>query len=346
MKSINLLGLTARELESVAVDLGSSKYKGRQLFKWLYKKRETDFRIMTDLSLELRNLLKEKYCFRGLNAEEIFRSSDGTEKTLFRLDDNLFIETVRIPDKDKATACVSSQVGCPLGCRFCATGKIGFRRNLSTGEIIGQLLFLRDRYGRQAFDNVVFMGMGEPLLNYKNTLKAVEIISSEIGLSISAKRITISTVGITPQIIALADSGIKANLAISLHAATDEKRRRLVPAAQKYPLHEIAEAAKYFARKRKKRVTFEYILFKGINDGGEDILELANLTKGIPCKINILAYNPVPGLPYARPSNEEINSFSKALYPRAPAVTVRKSRGMDIEAACGQLAGKSLRTKS
>jgi len=343
MEKIDLLGYTSNELEDLMQEWGEQRFKGRQLFKWLYNLRQTDFEKMTNLSRPLRSKLSERFIFTGLKDERISISADGTAKLLFRLNDDHFIEAVRIPDKEKATACVSSQAGCPLGCRFCATGQIGYHRDLSTGEIIGQLLYMRHKYGEDAFENIVFMGMGEPLLNYENLIRSVGIISSEMGLSLSAKKITVSTIGIVPKIYSLADSGWKVNLAISLHAPTDEKRKKVMPAARAYPLYEVMKAAKYFAEKRKKRVTFEYILFDGFNDTVQDVRYLSSLVKGVPCKINILAYNPVEGLEYRRPSEDKVNEFARNLYPRAPAVTVRKSRGLDIEAACGQLAAKSTR---
>jgi 23S rRNA (adenine2503-C2)-methyltransferase len=340
MNRINLLGTTVSEMENIMADLGEKRFKGRQLFKWLYNSMQPDFTWMTNLSVALRQKLAGKYTFTFPRLEKLSKSKDGTEKSLLALDDGLFIETVLIPDGLKRTVCVSSQAGCPLGCKFCATGLIGFKRNLTVGEIIGQLIHLRREHGNDSFHNIVFMGMGEPLLNYDNMLKAVGIISSEIGLSLSAHRITVSTVGIVPRIYTLADSGIKVNLAISLHAATDEKRKRLMPVARLYNLTELMSAARYFAVKRKKRITFEYILFEGFNDSPSDVRALADLVRGIPCKINILAYNPVGILPFHRPLDDKVNEFAKLLYPRAPAVTVRKSRGLDIEAACGQLAGK------
>ncbi len=340
MRKTNLLGFTLADLESLLVEMGEKKYKGRQIFKWLYGSLRYDFNLMTDLTKELREKLDAKYTFVGLQPEKVSKSRDGTEKILFRLNDNKFIETVLISDGIKRTICVSTQVGCPIKCSFCATGLMGFKRNLTLGEILGQLLYAREQYGVDAFRNIVFMGMGEPLLNYDNLVQSIKIISSSIGFSLSARKVTISTVGIVPKIYTLADSGLKVNLAISLHAATDKKRRRVLSIPTKYNLHSLMAAAACFARKRKKRVTFEYILFKGLNDSKEDALALAELVKGIPCKINILAYNPVENVPYRRPSEEEIDNFSKLLYPRAPAVTVRKSRGRDIDAACGQLAGK------
>ncbi len=340
MERINLLGNTVDDLEKLMLNFGEKPYRARQLFKWLYHLRQYDFSRMTNLSKSLRSDLLERFVFDGPEIEKIAASDDGTEKLLFRLADGSYIESVIIPDGDKNTVCVSTQVGCALDCAFCATGKAGFIRNLTTGEIVGQLLYIRERGGAEAFHNIVFMGMGEPLLNYKNMVAAVGIISSEIGLSVSAKRVTVSTAGIVPGIIRLADSGLKVNLAISLHAASDKKRMVLMPIAKKYRLAELMKAARYFAIERKKRVTFEYILFKGFNDSKVDALELARLVEGIPCKINILAYNPVNGLPYERPSDDDVDRFGKLLYPRAPAVTVRKSRGLDIAAACGQLAGK------
>ncbi len=343
MSRINLLGYTVSDMEKLMLDLGEKKFKGRQLFKWLYGSLQNNFRQMSDLSLALRDKLSEKYVFDCPPIDKVSVSKDGTEKYLFRLADDELIESVLIPDSagEKATVCVSSQAGCPLGCKFCATGLAGYRRNLTVGEIIGQLLAVRNRYGMDAFHNIVFMGMGEPLLNYDNLVKSIEIISSSLGLSLSARRITVSTVGLVPQIYALADTRLKVNLAISLHAATDEKRRELMPVAKSYSLKQIIKAAEYYTQTRKRRVTFEYLIFRGFNDSPEDAMKLAEIIRGVPCKINILAYNPVGNLPYQRPTDEEVNEFGKILYPRAPAVTVRKSRGLDIEAACGQLAGKS-----
>jgi len=345
MDKTNLLGNTIGDLEQLMLSLGEQRFKGRQLFKWLYNLQQYDFGEMTDLSLGLRKKLSGQYFFSGLEAEEIKQSSDGTEKFLFRLEDGAFIESVLIPDGDKRTICISSQAGCALGCRYCATGKIGFGRDLSAGEIIGQLLYLRERDGMDAFRNIVLMGMGEPLLNYDNVKKSIEIISSEIGLSLSAKKITVSTAGIVPGIYRLADSDLKVNLAISLNAATDDKRAKLMPVARKYNLKELMEAARYFAQKRKKRITFEYIIFAGFNDSRQDAIDLARLIRGVPCKINILSLNPVAGIPYKRPSDDTVDEFARILYPRAPAVTVRKSRGIDIGAACGQLAGKKVYKK-
>jgi 23S rRNA (adenine2503-C2)-methyltransferase len=340
VEKINLLGSSEADLEKLMRSLGFEKYKGRQLFKWLYGSLQSNFEMMSDLSRELRSKLIENYTFDDLKLVESRKSRDGTEKLLFQLEDGIPIETVLIPERTKKAICVSSQAGCALKCNFCATGQIGFKRNLKVGEIIGQLLFVRKKYGPDAFQNIVFMGMGEPLLNYSNVVKTVDIISSSIGLSLSARKVTISTAGIVPGIYRLADSGLKVNLAISLNSAIEEKRNQLMPVARKYGLAKLKEAARYYAKKKKKRITFEYILFDGINDTTKDALTLARLVEGIPCKINILSYNSVDGLSYRKPSEGRINDFAKYLYPRTPAVTVRKSRGEDIKAACGQLAGE------
>ncbi len=340
MSKNNLIGYSLADCENLAVKLGDKKYKGRQLFKWLYRQRADSFDIMTDLSLPLRKQLSDGFIIDHIVSVKGQISTDGTEKLLFKLGPDEFIETVIIPEAGKRTVCVSTQVGCPMGCTFCATGNMGYRRNLTVGEIIGQLLYIQKRDGGDLIDNIVFMGMGEPLLNYYNLIESIKIISSELGLSISAKKITVSTVGIIPQIIKLADSGLKVNLAISLHAADDKKRKEIIKTAKKNELKSLMQAAEYFARKRKKRVTFEYILFKGFNDSHEDALKLSRIIQGISCKINILAYNPVKDTGFKTPGDSDVDNFAKFLYPRAPAVTVRKSRGKDIKAACGQLAGE------
>lgn len=324
--------------------MGEKPYHGRQLFKWLYKHRQYDFGLITDLSKDLRRRLEENCELRPLALIETEESADGTRKFLFRLEDGLPIESVLIPEEvGRRTVCVSSQVGCPLGCRFCATGAMGHSRNLTVGEIIGQLIHLRDSFGEDAFTNVVFMGMGEPLLNLDNVVEAAAIISAGDGLSLAAKKITISTAGIPAQIRRLADMKLKVRLAVSLNAAIQHKREQLMPIAAKYPLTDLMSAIEYYTRQTKFRVTFEYILFKGFNDTAEDVQAISRLVRGIPCKINLLAYNPIEGLDFERPSEESVNSFARQLYPRAPAVTVRTSRGTDIDAACGQLAAKQLR---
>jgi len=337
----NLIGCTSARMEQIMVELGEKPYRGRQLFKWLYKTRQYDFQLMTDLSRPARDRLSERFCFRTPVVKDVTTSIDGTRKFLFELDDGDGIETVLIPDAEsgRSTVCVSSQVGCALGCSFCATGRIGFRRDLSVGEILGQLIHLRDQYGDDVFTNVVFMGMGEPLLNLDNVLTAVAILSDGAGMSHAAKKVTISTAGIIPGIQTLAGSGCKARLAVSLNAATQEKRVRIMPLSRKYPLDDLMPSLKYYTSRTGTRVTFEYALFAGFNDGADDVKAFSRLVQGIPCKINLLVYNPVNDLPYERPSAERLDWFARQLYPHVPAVTVRKSRGADIGAACGQLAG-------
>lgn len=343
MQKQNLLGYTQPQLESLMVDLGEKPFRGRQLFKWLYNSRQFDFGQMTDFTKELRGRLADQYIAEPLRLSKEAVSKDGTRKFLFKLHDGYPVESVLIPDDERNTLCISSQSGCALGCRFCATGTMGLLRNLSVGEIIGQLVYVREKFGDEAFTNVVFMGMGEPLQNYGNIIEAIRIMSAPHGLAISAKKITVSTSGVTPKIRKLADTGLKCRLALSLHAATQAKRLRIMPVADTFGLEKLMEAVKYYAETTGQRVTIEYILFDGFNDTMDDVRALAHLVRGIPCKINILAYNEVPGLPFDRPTDEHVDWFGRMLYPRTPAVTVRKSRGRDIDAACGQLAARVLK---
>ncbi|MCK5126599.1 MAG: 23S rRNA (adenine(2503)-C(2))-methyltransferase RlmN [candidate division Zixibacteria bacterium] len=338
----NLCGYTRSEIEQLLTELGKKTFHGRQLYKWMYKNLVFDFEEMTDLSKDIRAVLSESYRISLPAIANRQKSGDGTEKFLFELDDGQYVESVLIPDDNsgRMTLCVSSQVGCALGCEFCATGRMGFIRDLTIGEIIAQPMTMRKLYGENAFDNMVFMGMGEPLLNYDNVMAAIDILTDSLGMMLGAKRITISTSGVARGIRKLANSGSKVKLAISLHASNNKLRRRLMPIANSYKLPDLMDAIKTWTSVYARRVTFEYILFKGVNDSKEHALELAKLIKGIPCKINLLSYNLVEGLDFERPSDEEVDAFAKILYPRAPAVTVRKSRGKDIDAACGQLAGR------
>jgi 23S rRNA (adenine2503-C2)-methyltransferase len=342
MEKQNLIGYTIEQCEELMVSLDEKPYRGRQLFKWLYSTRQYDFNLMSDISKSVRSALDEKYEFRFPKLVESQKSSDGTEKFLFHMDDGNPVETVLIPDdnSNRKTVCISSQVGCALACKFCATGTMGLLKDLSVGEILGQLIYLRENFGDNAFSNVVMMGMGEPLNNFENVCNMVKIATAPTGMAFSGKKITISTSGISPKIKKLADSGLKARLAVSLHAATQEKREKLMPVAKTFKLDKLFEAIKYYTDKTGYRVTFEYIVFKDFNDSMDDVMALSRIIRGIPCKINLLAYNPVDGLDFERPSDEKVDWFGRELYPRAPAVTVRKSRGRDIDAACGQLAAK------
>jgi len=339
MSKINLKNLWIEELEELLGKSGEKKYKAKQLAKWIYNKGITDFEQMTDLSKELRRKLKEiAYIERLKLIKRQISRIDQTEKFLFQLFDGKKIETVLMREKDRVTLCISTQVGCVLNCIFCATGKMGFERNLSAGEIVDQIICAKEHLKEnEKITNLVIMGMGEPLLNYENTLKAIRIIQSELGLSISAKRITLSTVGIVPRIYQLADQGLKIKLALSLNAPQDELRRKLIPITKKYPLSKVLEALKYYAKVNDTRVTFEYVLIKDINDSKEQAKELAKLIRGIPCKINLIPYNPIKNCPFKKPDEDTLQNFRDTLHPRAPAVTLRKSKGEDIQAACGQL---------
>jgi 23S rRNA (adenine2503-C2)-methyltransferase len=329
-------------MEQLLKQMGEQPFKGRQLFKWLYNNREYDFARMTNLSKDLRARLADMYAVEPLIPEKEAVSADGTIKFLFRLNDQHPIEAVLIPDdeSERKTLCISSQAGCALGCKFCATGTMGLLRDLTPGEIVGQMMYLRDRFGDNAFTNVVMMGMGEPLMNFNNVATALRIVTDSLGLGHAAKRITISTSGVSPKIKKLADTGLKTRLAVSLHAADQRKRERIMPVARTFKLDKLMEAIRYYTEKTGFRVTFEYIVFEDFNDTMDDVKALARLIQGIPCKINLLAYNPVDGLDFERPSDDKVDWFARQLYPRAPAVTVRKSRGQDIDAACGQLAAK------
>jgi len=338
---INLKELTLEEMLKLAVELGKKEYSGRQLYKWIFQRGVTDFKAMTDLGKPFRTLLDERCEVLKLQTKDSIASDDGTVKTVWRTADDLFIESVLIPDEDRLTLCVSSQAGCPIGCDFCATGKMGFKRNLSSGEIYDQyLLTMLSLKDDTRITNIVFMGMGEPLLNYDNLLKATNILSDQFGAGLSAKKITISTVGLVNGIYRLAEDNPRLNLAISLHTAIEDKRQKLIPIASKYPLAKLKEAAIHHAKVSDNRVTFEYLLIKDINDGIEDAKALAEYVRGIPCKINLITYNAVDGLAYKSPSRKAVLAFRDYLYPRTPAVTLRKSKGADIAAACGQLAGQ------
>lgn len=339
MDRVNLKGLWIEELESFLYKLGEKKYKAKQLAKWIYNKGVTDFEQMTDLSKDLRRKLSEvAYIGKLKLIKKQVSKIDQTEKFLFELFDGKRIETVLMRGKKRVTVCISTQVGCALNCIFCATGKSGFERNLSAGEIVNQIIAVKAYLKEdEKITNIVIMGMGEPLLNYENTVKAIRIIQSEIGLSISAKRITVSTSGIAPKIHQLADEGLKIKLALSLNTPDDELRRKLMPITKKYPLSEVLEALRYYAKKNDARITFEYVLIKNVNDSEKQALKLAKLIRGIPCKINLIPYNPVRGCPYEKPDEETLMRFRDILYPRTPAVTLRRSKGEDIQAACGQL---------
>ncbi len=340
----NLKALTKRELFDYFKSLKEPKYRATQVFKWIWDKGEENPLNFTDISKELRNFLKENTEISSLKLQRIKNSEDGSIKFLFRLPDGLNVESVFIPMNKRRTVCVSSQVGCPLGCRFCATGTMGLMRNLEAWEIADQILqvrkFLRDRIEKdlKPVTNVVFMGMGEPFLNMDNVLKSLHYIHSPSGMHIGARHITLSTAGIVPGIYQLSEMKLQVKLAVSLHTAIQRKRIRLMPIARRYTIEEIRKACIYYIKKTNKRITFEIIQIPGVTDTDEDIEALRTFLHGMIAKINLIPYNPFPGGPYREPTNGEIGAFYRKLQRLPYAVTLRHSKGKDIKAACGQLA--------
>lgn len=342
MEKKNIRTVSPDELAGFLTEHGEKSFRAKQIHQWIWQKGAHCFEEMTNLSKTSRELLESSFYFDLLREQRIQTASDGTTKMAWLLHDGQFVESVLIPGKDKFTVCVSSQVGCQLGCRFCATGKLGFKRNLSVGEIFDQVVFAQkaaeDR--GSSLSNIVFMGMGEPLLNYTNVLTAIDRITDENGLAMSPYRITVSTAGIPDKIRQLADDQVRFNLAISLHAAKTETRTQLMPVNQAYPLDRLADSLKYFVEKTGTRPTFEYLLLGGINDSLDDARALATYCKQFPVKINIIEYNPVEGSPFKHCPEKQREAFVHFLESRNMIVNVRKSKGKDIDAACGQLANK------
>jgi 23S rRNA (adenine2503-C2)-methyltransferase len=343
MKKATLKGVTLPELENFVAGLGWEKYRARQIFKWLYNKQVDDFSKMSDIPKDYREKLSEIADINELKLSTFEKSNcDGTIKFLFELKDGEKIESVLIPDDSRLTLCVSTQVGCPIDCKFCATGAMGFKRNLTAGEIVDQVI-QSQRFSERRITNIVFMGMGEPLLNLKNLLKAIDIITSDDGIRIGSRKITISTVGLPDKIKELADAGRKVKLAISLHTLNEDLRKKLIPIANRYPIQSIIEAVKYYYNKIGLRITYEYILFEGLNDTDEDVKKLVELAKIVPCKINILKFHPVdfirkdPILKKLKPS-KRLEEFAQRLRENNLTVFIRSNAGEDIKAACGQLA--------
>ena len=335
---MDLAELELPELENALEARGSQRFHGRQLYRWMYRRGVTDLELMTDLPRALRARLQEDVLFSTPRVVSDERSVDGTRKFVLELADRRRIESVFIPDTPSMTFCVSTQVGCAMSCGFCLTGKMGLVRNLTAGEIAGQVRVLAAASGLLEFPfNIVLMGMGEPLHNYDNTMKALRILHTEHGLAVSPRRVTLSTVGIVPGLERLAREPLMPNLAISLHATSDEQRTGLVPPNRKYPLADILDACRRFPLKKRSRITFEYVLLDGVNDTPEDARRLVKLIAGIPAKVNLIPLNPAPGIPFDRPSDARVDRFDQLLADRHVTVSVRKSRGQDIRAACGQL---------
>ena len=339
----NIRSLSLDELKEFFVDQDDKAFRGKQVYEWLWKKSARTFEEMTNLATPTRALLDEHFRINHVEIGDEQKSNDRTIKSAFQLADNKTVEGVLIPTKSRMTACISSQVGCSLSCKFCATGKLDRLRNLDADEIYDQVFLLNEQAKsnyNQKLSNIVYMGMGEPLLNYRNVLASVEKITSDDGLGMSPKRITVSTAGIAKMIKKLADDEVRFNLALSLHAANDKKRDYIMPINEQNSLDSLSEAMQYFYEKTGTRPTYEYIIFKDFNDEIEDAQELALFAKVTPCKINIIEYNPIDDGGFQQASSEKVDRFVQYLKSKNLIVNVRRSRGKDIDAACGQLANK------
>jgi 23S rRNA (adenine2503-C2)-methyltransferase len=335
---LDLAELERPALEAVLDARGHQRFHAGQIFRWLYLRGVADPAAMTDLSREFRAELASTFTFSTPEVVQRETSIDGTEKFLLRLADGRTIESVFIPDTPSMTFCVSTQVGCAMACAFCLTGRMGLVRNLTAGEIVGQVRVLADALGmRETRFNIVLMGMGEPLHNYDETMKALRILTDANGFAMSPRRITLSTVGLLPALEKLGREPVMPNLAISLHAPTDAQRGELVPLNKKYGVADIIDACKRFPLKRRNRITFEYVMLAGVNDRPEDARRLAKLLAGVKSKVNLIPLNAAAGIPFDRPSDEAVDRFAQILADHHLTVSVRKSRGRDIRAACGQL---------
>lgn len=344
---INLLGYTTEDLAAYFTQIGDKPFRAAQVVKWIHQIGVTDFSSMTNLSLTLRQYLTEHATITPPHVLKHLTSSDGTQKWLLQLEDNTVIETVYIPENDRGTLCISTQVGCAMNCAFCATGKLGFKRNLTTAEIIGQVwLAVRelspDKTNKDhVITNVVVMGMGEPLLNFDNVIKAINLLRDDLAYGLSKYRVTLSTAGLVPEIKRLSTMTDIA-LAISLHAPNDALRNKLLPINKKYPLKELILACKEFYKDPRRQVTYEYIMINGVNDSVEHAKQLVKLLRNCKCKINLIPCNAVPGSPYTPTPQDKIDRFRNILINAGFNTITRKTRGDDIAAACGQLAGSNL----
>ncbi|HYP28389.1 MAG TPA: 23S rRNA (adenine(2503)-C(2))-methyltransferase RlmN [Blastocatellia bacterium] len=362
---VELLGLDAGELREFMSGLGEKPFRARQLYDAIYRRRITDFESMTDLPKTLRRILEERAVVTRTRIDNLFVSSDGTRRFLLKLGDGREVEAVFMPEERRDTVCISSQVGCPLACDFCMTGVLGLKRNMTVGEIVSQIvLVLNEVYGpgggnrpdagsvrlekelwddrrfRKFHTNIVMMGMGEPLLNYDNVMKSIRLFASDEGLAITARRVTLSTAGIVPRIYDLAGEDIRPRLAISLTAATDEVRNRLFPINRKYPLAELMEACRKFPLGERERLTFEYVMLAGVNDSDRDARDLVRLLSTTKAMVNLIPHNPAPELPYLSSPMGRILEFQSILTQSGLPSFIRRPRGQDISAACGQLAAR------
>lgn len=340
----NIRELGTAEIERFIGTIGEKPFRVKQIQEWLWQKHAHSFDDMTNLSKELRSVLLANFTFPALRIDTTQLSEDGTIKTRFRTFDDHMIEGVLIPTKERKTACVSSQIGCSLSCKFCATGYMERRRNLNFDEIYDQVVMIQQQVEKEYdknLSNIVFMGMGEPLLNYKNVLKAIERITSPEGLGMSPRRITVSTAGVAKQIKQLGDDQVKFKLALSLHAANDKKRNEIMPINESNNIQALIEALNYFYKKTGNEITFEYILFKDFNDSEKDAMELVKIYRQVPADlINVIEYNAIDQFPFDKPDEDGFEHFVNILQNNRVNVRVRRSRGKDIDAACGQLANK------
>ena len=344
VKKKDIRALTKDQLRDFFVSEGDKPFRGNQVYEWLWRKSAHSFDDMTNISKETRHILEDNFVINHIEVDTIQRSNDGTIKNAVRLHDGLIVESVLIPTKTRTTACVSSQVGCSLDCTFCATARLKRMRNLNPDEIYDQVVAIDNEsrlYYNHPLSNIVFMGMGEPLMNYNNVIKAIDKITSPEGLGMSPKRITLSTSGVPKMIKKMADDEVKFHLAVSLHSAIDEVRTAIMPFNETFPLTDLKDALEYWYSKTKRKITYEYIVWNGINDTQKDIDALVKFCKAVPCKVNIIEYNPIDDGEFQQASNETIKNYIYSLEKNRIVVNLRRSRGKDIDAACGQLANKS-----
>ncbi|MDZ7848212.1 MAG: 23S rRNA (adenine(2503)-C(2))-methyltransferase RlmN [Owenweeksia sp.] len=340
----DIRALTKGQLQEYFDSIGEPRFRATQVYEWLWQKGAKAFEDMTNLSLALRERLQDEFVINHIRVDEMQRSEDGTIKNAVRLFDGKVVESVLIPTKKRITACVSSQVGCSLDCHFCATGQLKRMRNLNADEIYDQVVAVMneaENFFNRPLTNIVFMGMGEPLMNYKNVLSSIEKITSPEGLGLSPKRITLSTVGLAKLMKKLADDAVKINLALSLHSARDEVRDSIMPINKTNPVADLAEALKYWYAKTKRMVTYEYVVWQGINDQTEDVEALVKFCQHIPCKVNLIEYNPTDDPRFSQADESALQAYIHALENNGITAKVRRSRGKDIDAACGQLANKN-----
>jgi 23S rRNA (adenine2503-C2)-methyltransferase len=339
----DIRALSKEQLRDFFIENNDQAFRGNQVYEWLWSKGAHSFDDMTNVAKTTRNMLEENFVINHIKVDTMQRSSDGTVKNAVRLHDGLIVESVLIPTETRTTACVSSQVGCSLDCNFCATARLKRMRNLEPGEIYDQVLAIDKEsklYFNRPLSNIVFMGMGEPLMNYNNVIKAIDMITSKEGLGMSPKRITVSTSGVSKMIRKMADDEVKFKLAVSLHSAIEEVRNKIMPFTKSFPLTELREALEYWYVKTKSKITYEYVVWKGINDNKESIDALVKFCKRVPCKVNLIEYNPIDDGEFQQASPEAIEAYIKALDANGIIAKVRHSRGKDIDAACGQLANK------